>query len=161
MKNPIEIAKKNLAENAEIFLRNFSHVPDNKLNWSPTPTSKSPIRIAAHAALYLDRFAQMIANQQVPAVENLDAWLAQVESEERAITTRDQVTEAFQCGIQAVNAALDSLTPADLEKSLDSGQGWSMSMTFLINLSAWHTTLHLGQIDYLQTCWNDQTIYTN
>ncbi|ARU41364.1 hypothetical protein CCB80_09540 [Armatimonadetes bacterium Uphvl-Ar1] len=119
------------------------------------------MRIAAHAALYLDRFAQMIANQQVPAVENLDAWLAQVESEERTITSRDQVTEAFQSGIRAVSAALDSLTPADLDKSLDSGQGWSMSMTFLINLPAWHTTLHLGQIDYLQTCRNDQTIYTD
>lgn len=72
MTNPIEIAKHSTAENAEIFLRNFSHVPNDKLNWSPTSTSKSPIRIAAHAALYLSRFAQMIANQQVPAVENLD-----------------------------------------------------------------------------------------
>lgn len=36
-----------------------------------------------------------------------------------------------------------------------------MSMKFLINLPAWHTTLHLGQIDYLQTCWNDQTTYTS
>ncbi|MBA4293082.1 hypothetical protein C0431_08930 [bacterium] len=161
MKNPIETAKKNTIENAEIFLRNFSHVPDDKLNWSPTPTSKSALRIAAHASLYLHRFAEMIATQSVPAVNNLDEWLAEVHAEETAIKNRDQVDAAFQSGIEAVNNALDSLTPADLENSIDSGQGWSMSMTFLINLPAWHTTLHLGQIDYLQTCWNDQTIYTS
>jgi len=28
-----------------------------------------------------------------------------------------------------------------------------------LGLPGWHATLHLGQIDYLQTCWDDQKIY--
>ncbi|MES1227752.1 MAG: hypothetical protein ABUL72_03720, partial [Armatimonadota bacterium] len=34
------------------FLLNLSFVPDDRLTWTPTPTAKSSIRIAAHTALY-------------------------------------------------------------------------------------------------------------
>ncbi len=57
----------------EMFLRNFSHVPDEKLTWSVTPTAKSALRIAAHAALYASRFARMNEEKKLPAGDNLDA----------------------------------------------------------------------------------------
>jgi len=47
----IELSKKSAVDNMELFLRNFSKVPDVRLAWTPTPTSKSAIRIAAHTAL--------------------------------------------------------------------------------------------------------------
>ena len=65
----------------------------------------------------------------------------------------------FRSGTEEVIAALDTLSPEDVESSLDSGMGWSMSMIFLMGLSGWHSTLHAGQIDFLQTCWDDQEIY--
>lgn len=34
-----------------------------------------------------------------------------------------------------------------------------MSMRYLITLPAWHTANHTGQIDFLQTCWDDQHVY--
>ena len=137
----------------------FSFVPDDKLTWTPTPTAKSAIRIAAHTALYAGRFARMIKDGKLPASDNLTEWLAQRNAEEAAITCRTEIESIFRKGTDEVIAALDSLTPEEIGTSLDSGLGWSMPMTRLIDLPGWHATLHAGQIDYLQTCWGDQEVH--
>ena len=159
MDTVVAACKKSAVQNMEMFLRNFSHVPDDKLNWTPTPTAKSAIRIAAHTALYYGRFARMINDRKLPAPDNLAEWLAERNAEEEAITSRAEVERAFRQGLDEVVAALDTLSPEETGMSLDSGQGWSMPMSFLMNLPGWHATLHTGQIDYLQTCWGDQEIY--
>lgn len=143
----------------EFFLRNFKHVPDDKLNWSPTPTAKSPLRVAAHTALYAGRFASMIRNRKLPSPDNLAEWVAANEAEEIAITSREEMERIFRQGTDEVIAALDSLTPEEVEMTIVSDQGFSMPMTQLMGLPGWHATLHAGQIDYLQTCWDDQEIY--
>lgn len=155
----IESAKQSAVSNMELFLRNFSHVPEDKLDWTPTPTAKSALRIAAHTALYASRFAAMIRDRKLPVVEDVDAWLAGLAEEEAAITTRDEVERLFRAGTAEVLAALDGLSPDEIHGSLDSGQRWSMSMKQLIDLPGWHAAVHVGQIDFLQTCWGDQTIY--
>ncbi len=155
----VETSKQRAVSCMEFFLRNFAHVPDDKLHWTPTPTAKSAIRIAAHTALYAARFAAMIRARAVPAPENLADWIAARDAEEIAITTREEMEKAFREGTAEVLLALDALTPEDLESTIDSGQGWSMPMTQLMGLPAFHATLHAGQIDYLQTCWDDQHVY--
>ncbi|MEQ1821122.1 MAG: DinB family protein [Fimbriimonadaceae bacterium] len=155
----IESAKREAKSGMEFFLRNFSYVPDDRLSWTPTPTSKSAIRVAAHTALYAGRFARMIRDRKLPVPENLDEWVKQQEAEEAVITSRTDMEQIFRAGTQEVLEALDTLTPEDVDSSLDSGQGWSMPMTQLMALPGWHATLHAGQIDYLQTCWGDQQIY--
>lgn len=153
------MSQKAAVDGMELFLRNFSHVPDDKLHWSPAPDAKSALRIAAHAALYARRFAQMIRDRQLPQVGNLDEWLSQRNAEEEAITNRQDLEAVFRAGTAEVLEALATLTPEEIEGSLDSGQGWMMSMYFLMALPGWHATLHCGQIDYLQTCWGDQEVY--
>jgi uncharacterized damage-inducible protein DinB len=155
----IESSKQRAVSGMEIFLRNFSYVPDDRLNWTPTPTSKSALRIAAHTALYMGRFARMIQERRLPVPENLAEWLAERDAEEIAITSREEMEKAFREGTAEVLAALDALTQEDVELTLDSGQGWSMPMQQLMVLPSWHATVHLGQIDYLQTCWDDQQVY--
>jgi hypothetical protein len=155
----IESSKDRAVSCMEIFLRNFSHVPNDKLDWKPVPTAKSAMRVAAHTALYAGRFARMIRDRQLPVPENLSAWLAERDAEEVSIASREEVEKVFRAGTAEVLEALDTLKPEEVEMSLDSGQGWSMPMTFLMGLPAWHATLHTGQIDYLQTCWDDQQVY--
>ncbi len=157
----IESAKQRTVSSMEMFLRNFSHVPDDKLTWTPTPSSKSALRIAAHAALYAARFAHMIRDKRLPMPENLEKWLAQRNTEEIAVTNREDIETIFREGTKQVLAALDALTLEDLELSLDSGQGWSMPMKQVIELPSFHAIVHMGQIDYLQTCWDDQQVYVS
>lgn len=153
------MAKEQVVSATEMFLRNFGHVPDDKLTWAPTPTAKSALRIAAHTALYVGRFAAMIRDRKLPHPDNLETWLAEREAEELAVTTRHEIEQIFRDGIAQVLAALNALTPDELDSVLDSGQGWSIPMTRLIEFPTMHTNLHCGQIDYLQTCWGDQKVY--
>lgn len=155
----VTAAKESAVQGMDYFLRNFSFVPDDKLTWTPTPTAKSAIRIAAHTALYAGRFAKMIREQQIPQVDNLTEWLVQRDAEEVAITCRREMEAIFRKGTEEVLAALDGLPQEALGTTLDSGVGFSMSMTHVISLPGWHATLHSGQIDYLQTCWDDQQVY--
>ncbi|HVT14086.1 MAG TPA: DinB family protein [Fimbriimonadaceae bacterium] len=159
MESLVAACKESAIEGMEMFLRNFSYVPDDKLTWTPTPTAKSAIRIAAHTALYAGRFARMIKDGQLPGGDNLAEWLAQRDAEEAAVTSRAEMESIFRKGTAEVVAALDSLTPEAIASSLDSGLGWSMPMAYLMKLPGWHATLHTGQIDFLQTCWGDQEVY--
>lgn len=155
----IESAKQRAVSGMELFLRNFAYVPDDKLEWTPAPTAKSAMRIAAHTALYAGRFATMIRERQLPAPESLTEWIAARDAEEIALTDRTEMERVFRAGTAEVLAALDTLSAADMDLVLDSGQGWSIPMRQVIAFPGWHATVHLGQIDYLQTCWGDQTIY--
>jgi hypothetical protein len=155
----VEFSKQRAVNGMEMFLRNFSQVPDDKLDWTPTPTAKSAIRIAAHTALYAGRFAKMIHDRQLPRPENLDEWLAERNAEEKAVTDREDIERIFRAGTDEVLKALDSLSPEEIESSLDSGQGWSVPMSQLMGMPGFHAVLHTGQIDYLQTCWDDQRVY--
>jgi len=159
MQDLVASCKANAVGAMESFLIVFSFVPDDKLTWTPNPTAKSAIRIAAHTALYAGRFARMIEARALPAVENLEAWIAQREAEDAAVTSRTDVETIFRKGTDEVLAALDSLSPEEIGMSLDSGQGWSMPMTALMNMPARHTYTHTGQLDYLQTCWGDQDVH--
>ena len=143
----------------EMFLRNFSKVPEDKLTWQATPTAKSALRIGAHTALYASRFAKMIETQSLPAPTNLTDWLAGLEAEETAVTSREEVERIMREGTAEALEALDALKPEDLDLSIDSGQGWTMTMLQVVGLPAFHATVHCGQIDFLQTCWDDQEIY--
>ncbi len=151
--------KVSAVEGMERFLKVFSFVPDDKLAWRPTPTAKSAIRIGAHTALYASRFAQMIREQKLPNIENRVEFLARRDAAEAAVTSRVDVESIFREGTEDVLAALDSLPAEAIEKVLDSGFGWSVPMTWLMNLPGNHAIGHVGQIDYLQTCWDDQVVH--
>ena len=101
----------------------------------------------------------MIRDQALPAPSNISEWVAQRDAEEEAITDREHIETIFREGTAEVLAALDALTEEDINLVIDSGQGWTMSMRYLITLPAWHIANHTGQIDFLQTCWDDQHVY--
>jgi uncharacterized damage-inducible protein DinB len=155
----IASCKASAVQGMEYFLRNFSFVPDDKLMWTPTPTSKSALQIAAHTAVCTGNFARMMTDRKLPTGDEIPTFVAQMQTAEVTITSRAEMERIFRQNTEAVLAALDTLTPEAIETPLENGNGGTMSMTALMNLSGWHATLHAGQIDYLQTCWGDQEIY--
>src|ERR1051325_2334025 len=111
MESLIASSKESAVRGMEHFLKVFSFVPDDKLTWTPTPTAKSAIRIAAHTAIYAGNFARMIEDRKVPAVDTLPEWISTMHAAEAAITTRAEMESIFRTGTDEVIAALDSLTP--------------------------------------------------
>lgn len=136
----------------------FSFVPDDKLDWTPSPTAKSALRIAAHTALYAGRFAYMIRERNLPG-RSLDEWIAQRNAEEAAISDRAEIEPIFRKGTDEVLAALDALTPEAIASKLNFDFGFSPPMSFLMTIPGIHAHSHASQIDYLQTCWDDQEVH--
>src|SRR5688572_15082397 len=94
----------------EHFLKVFSFVPDDKMNWTPSPTAKSAIRIAAHTALYAGIFAKMIRDQKLPSGDEIPEFVARISAAEEALTSRTEVESLFRKNTNEVMTALDTLT---------------------------------------------------
>lgn len=143
----------------ETFLRTFSHVPDDKLDWAPTPTAKSAMQIAAHTAVHAGSFAKMIRARRLPSEDEIPDFLEQISAGEKALIGRAEVESLFRNNTEEVVAALDTVTPEAIELTLYvSPLDLHLPMTFLMNLPGRHALAHTAQIDYLQTCWGDQEI---
>jgi hypothetical protein len=143
----------------EIFLKTFSFIPDDKLDWTPSPSAKSALRIAAHTAVTAGNFAKMIRDRKLPMGEEIPVLVEQTETAEKMVTSRAEVEALFRKNTDEVLAALDTLDPDAIRMILDSSLGWTMPMTFLMGLPGMHAMCHAGQIDFLQTCWGDQVVH--
>ena len=141
------------------FLHAMSFVPEDRLHWSPVPTSKSAFRIATHTAVTNGNFAKMIRERRLPSGEEIPKFLERTKASEQALTTREEIEALFRKNTDDVLVALDTLTSDDIELILNTGLGWTMPMKQLMNLPAAHVNWHIGQIDYLQTCWDDQEVH--
>jgi hypothetical protein len=159
MENLIETAKKEAVSAMEWFLRNLSHVPREKLDWAPSQTSKSALQIAAHTAVTAGNFAKMIRARKLPTGDEIPEFIEHTAVAEESLTDIDDIIALLRKNTDEVLSALDTLSPEDTELVLDSSQGWTMPMTFLMKLPAYHGVGHTAQIDFLQTCWGDQEIY--
>jgi hypothetical protein len=155
----VSACKNSAVDGMEHFLVVFSFIPDDKLTWAPAPTAKSAIQIAAHTSLYAARFAKMIRERKLPSHDNLDEFLARRAAEEAAITRRAEIEPIFRAGTDEVLAALDSLTPEEIGSRLVFSADVSVPMTWLMGLPGSHANSHTAQLDYLQTCWDDQEVH--
>ncbi len=155
----IESTKKNTVWGMEVFLNVLSFVPEDKLHWSPSPTAKTAFQIAAHTAVTNGNFARFIRNRKLPVGDAIPVFVNATKAEEESLKSMSEIEALLRKNTQDVLLALDSLTPDDFSIELDSSLGWTVPMTVLMNLPCSHTAMHASQLDYLQTCWNDQVIH--
>ena len=139
------------------FLRTLSFVPADKLTWSPTPTAKSALQIAAHCAGYSSGFASIISAGKFPS--DVQEFLDPIESAIEGIATLEQAKTVLGKGIADTVAALDGVKPAQIGGTIDSPLGRQTPFLFFMNVPGVHLEAHAAQIDYLQTCWDDQEVH--
>ncbi len=159
MENLITICQEAAVESMQSFIKTFSYVPDDKLTWKPFPTAKSAMRIAAHTALYVNRFAEMLRDRRLPVGDEIPGIRARMNAAEEALTDRQEMERVFQRNTEEFVRVIELLTPAEIDSMLDSTFGYPVPLTFLMWLPSRHTIGHEGQIDYLQTCWDDQEVH--
>jgi hypothetical protein len=156
MVDVITMCKERATEELEYFLNTLSFVPADKLTWSPTPTAKSALQIAAHCAGYSGGFASIIRAGRFPS--SVEEFLGPIQSAIQSITTLEQAETMLRKGIADTVAALDTVKPEQVGAMIDSPQGQT-PFTFFMNIPAIHLNGHGAQIDYLQTCWDDQEVH--
>ncbi|MBN9501219.1 MAG: hypothetical protein BGO01_07615 [Armatimonadetes bacterium 55-13] len=136
------------------LLKTLSFVPDDKLHWSPTESSRSALQIAAHCGGANAAFAKIIAGEPMPVSKD-PAEFERVRREAEGIyTDRESVIKLIEDSTKAVMDAIKNVTPASFGTNPDSPIG-PMPMAFWMKLPDTHTQGHASQIDYLQTTWGD------
>ncbi len=139
------------------FLKTFACVPEDRITWSPAPTAKSALRLAAHVGIANLGIAAVVRGEGIGAA-TMQEVLAQSEAAERTITTRQQALDLIENSVQAVLAALDALTPERIAGVVETPM-LTAPMPVFMNLFGLHMFEHASQVDYLQTIWGDMEFH--
>ena len=157
MTDEIELCKRRARQEMERFLLVLGFVPADKLAWSPAPTAKSALQIAAHCAGYSRGFAAIIRDGKFP--EAVQDFLGPIEADIRSVETVEQAEAMLRQGIDETIAALDTVRPEQIESVIEVPVIGPTSFRFFMTVPANHLVNHIGQLDYLQTCWDDQVVH--
>lgn len=153
----IDEAKANLAQAKGQLEHAFANVPDDRINWSPSPTARTAVQQVAHAADALHHIAEMLDGRPfaVLSIPDADRGFREWES---TFTTREEVHALLDKHYDAYIALLDRLTPERLESdmiTLPFGLG-TMPLKNGLGAGADHTRWHAAQLGYMQTIYGDQ-----
>jgi hypothetical protein len=157
MSQVIEEARAGYEQAKDELLTNFAKVPDDRVNWSPAPTARTPVEIVAHCAEAVGHLTEMMHGKPFGPPRTAEADRTFRENE-KSFTSREQALTAFDQSSKTFLALLDSLDPADLDvmRPLPFGMGQA-PMSVMVTLPAMHTRSHIPQLEYLQTCYGDRT----
>ncbi|MFI5386825.1 MAG: DinB family protein [Fimbriimonadales bacterium] len=128
--------------------------PDDKINWSPSPTARTPIEVVVHAAMGTAGIHGMLQGKPFP-FSGPDAIDAVSRSSEKEYKTREQVLGYLDQTSSDYLDWLDGLTAEQLASTWDAPFG-TFPMTSAITFPADHLRNHAGQIDYIQTIYGDR-----
>lgn len=149
----ISYQQKIVTSALDYFKKTFSFVPDDKLNFMPSSTAKSPIQIAAHIALTNKGFASMLKGEpsKFSSVKDLLIWL---DGEEKKLNTRELVLKELESSEQILFTAIQSLRDENLDDVVKAATGTRTKRDSLVRVSS-HIFMHGAQIDYIQSIYGD------
>lgn len=134
----------------------FDTTADDRLDWSPSPSARSPLQIMAHAAWAIGGMHGMLEGN---TLKTLDPKQADVEFREweSQFQTKDQVLDYFEEKSSAYLSWLDALTLERLLGNVELPFGMGQApMTAALGFMADHLNWHAAQIAYVQTIYGDR-----
>lgn len=151
----IDTTKRELLESKGRLFQLFETTPDDKLNWRPSPNSRSILEIGAHIGWSLGCITEQMQGTPytVPQSALADASFRE---HDRQFTTRAQVTDYLTKQFQVYSDFLDSLSDSDLDRmtKMPFGLG-EIPLRHFLGAGERHTFGHIGQIEYIQTMYGD------
>jgi hypothetical protein len=133
----------------ERFVYGLSKVPDDRLNWSPAETAKTPLQIAgALAASILSFFVPIIATKALPSMEG---------NQGAPPTSRAEVNRALTNAFDALDAAIDGTKPEALSHPISTPEvpGGTLPLADWIGMALTTCSYFQGQLNYVQTAYGD------
>src|SRR5262249_62290749 len=117
MRDAIDQAKVDFTRAKEQLAHAFETTPDDRINWSPAPTARTPVQQVAHCADALRNIHRMLQGQQFAVPNSAEADLSFREWEKR-FSTREQVLELLERHSSEYVSWLDTLTTDRLDSSI-------------------------------------------
>ncbi len=156
MDNSVDAAIQDLNQAVDQLIGVFEKTPEDRVNWSPTVTSRTPVQLVVHSANSIGFIGAMLMGTPYPA-----KTMAEADAEflvlEKKITTREEALQLLKAKRDAYIAILGSLTSDQLESIVTAPFGLgSVPMSLAITFGAAHTRGHMYQLEYLQTIYGDR-----
>ncbi len=155
MQQIIEDAKSEFLRAKGRLVKVLAATPDDRINWSPSETSRTPVQLVGHSASSIPGIQGWLAGGPFPFADmaQMDAVLRE---EEKSFTTRDHVSTLLEDGSTGYIAWLDSLTPEQVAADKETMMG-TFPMAQAITWVADHIRSHVAQIEYVQTIYGDRS----
>ncbi|MDQ2730209.1 MAG: DinB family protein [Armatimonadota bacterium] len=156
MKETIEREKASFLRAKASICRVLATTPDERINWSPSPTARTPIEIVAHAAATVKNLHGILDGHpfRIPNTAEADKTFREWEGE---FSTREAVLSLLEANSAAYVAWLDTLTLERLNSlvELPFGMGEApVAMALTFQAAAMNS--HTPQIEYIQTIYGDR-----
>ena len=138
------------------LIRALEKTPDDRINWSPSETARTPVHIVAHAECAIEFIHQMMMGKPFDIATTADADRYFLDAE-RPYTTREDALSLLESKSDAFVTWLESVTAEDLAvmAPMPFGMG-AVPVSLGITFPAMHTQGHTAQIDYIQTIYGDR-----
>lgn len=155
MNDVVSSAKADFLQAKQGLLHALANTPDERVNWSPAPTARTPIHLVVHAAEAIGAIHAALDGTPFPyrTTEAADRFFREVEA---GVATREEALALFEAKAEAYVAWLEALDPARLDTSATMPFGGAVPMAFALTIPALHTRYHVAQLDYLQTAYGDR-----
>lgn len=156
MNETINQAKAEYLQAKDRITHALLNTPDDRINWSPAPSARTPVQLVAHAAQAMAFIHQQLDGTpfEIPTTAEADRSFRDWEQQ---FCTREQALDVLERNGAAYVAWLDALTPERLQDNVKMpfGLGYAPVEIGLKFVPA-HTHGHAAQIDYIQTIYGDQ-----
>ncbi len=152
----IEQAKATYLQAKAQLCSTFGNIPEERLNWSPSQTARTPIQIVAHCATAVKSINAQMEGTPFHYKTTAEAETA-FRKDELQFHSREQVLNYLEEVSNNYLAWLDALTPERLASiaQLPFGLG-AMPVENWLPFPAHHTRHHAAQLEYIQTIYGDQ-----
>lgn len=152
----VESAKSSFVQAKDRLVHGLNTTGEDRLNWSPAPTARTPIQIVAHAALAVKHIHEQLDGQPFPFPTTADAELY-FRDWEKSFTTREEVLALLEAHGSAYLEWLDDLTPEQFAGHMIMPFGLGkMPIPSALGAQVQHLTWHAAQLDYVQTTYGDR-----
>jgi hypothetical protein len=134
----------------------LANVSEERLNWSPSPSARTPIQIVAHCATAIKYIHQQMDGTPFNHKTTAEADAA-FRAEESAFQSREQALEYLETVSASYLAFLGTLTDERLDatEALPFGLG-VLPVREWLGAAPGHTQGHVAQLEYLQTINGDR-----
>ena len=139
------------------FLKTFGAVLVDKLNYTPSPSARTPIQIGAHLVVMNNGLAGMIAGSDEPMPE-MDEMMAMMAKAEAEIDTSEKVVAAIEESHTKLIAVINGLSAERFGATIPSPFG-EMAVAEMIFHLGTHYFSFASQVDYVQTCYGDHEFH--
>lgn len=155
MDDTISQAKAELLRSKGRIEKLLELTPDERINWSPSPTARTPIQLVAHSAMAIIGLKGLFTGTPFPFKDTADME-SSLREMEKHYASRKQALEPLDQNTNDYVAWLDTLTPEQLSASVTFPFGFSLPLAQAIGMPAQHMQGHASQLDYIQTIYGDR-----